>query len=735
MVTQPQSPSRLAFGPFEVDPAADELLKGGTRIRLPGQPFQILLMLLAHPGEVVTREQLRDQIWNEGTFVDFEHGLNAAMNKLRRALGDSADNPRYIETVPGRGYRFIGTLEHRLRPPLAILTPPPQHPAATPAAKPRFFSPKFAWLLATMATAFGIWGLTTLLTTKRESGPRKVVQFDISQPPGSVYSPPIARQPFAISPDGARLAFTATGVGGTRIWTRDLAALDLRPVPGTEGTLSVFWSPDSKSIFFTVRRSLKQTNLDSGSTRTVANLNKHAIYGAWRSNHDLVLYMGQRTFYELTVDNGAVHELPPADMRWLQFLPGTDQYVSVVFDPALRRYRTTATDFVTRKSTPLMEADSRVEYAPPLRPGQPGYLLFIRGGSLLAQPFDAKRLLLIGEPSPIVQNVLFFRPTASASFSVSDNGVLVYQAGAPLSELRWYDRAGNVTGTAGGPVPFSGPLRLSPDGRNVVADVWSPDFGNRDIWLFSQDGKEKRRLTVPTAQHIRPIWSPDGKRVIFCSSQTGPCVLTSLETNEGSKEIQLKEAIHTKAPADLQIPTDWSRDGRFITYDTSIGEQEREVWLAAASDGKSAPLLHGEFAQWGAAFSPDTKRIAFISDESGRPEVYVQAFEPLPTPHTIGERRQVSRDGAWLVRWRPDGREIFYLGLDNWLHAVPVKAPLQFGQPGRLFQVPGTSQYDTSSDFQFDVTHDGQHFIMSTTGSMIPPNFTVIENWQDKFSR
>ena len=341
----------------------------------------------------------------------------------------------------------------------------------------------------------------------------------------------------------------------------------------------------------------------------------------------------------------------------------------------------------------------------------------------------------MGEPSPIVQNVLFFRPTASASFSVSDNGVLAYQAGAPLSELRWYDRAGNVTGTAGGPAPFSGPLRLSPDGHQVVADVWSPDFGNRDAWLFSQDGKEKRRLTFPTAQHIRPVWSPDGNRIIFCGSQTGACTLTSLETTEGSKEMPLKEALHTPLPGNLQLATDWSRDGRFIIFDTSIGESEQEVWLADASDGRAAPLLHSEFSQWGAAFSPDSKRIAFISNESGRPETYVQAFEPLPTPHPVGERRQVSRDGAWLVRWRKDGREIFYVGLDNWLHAVPVEAPLQFGQPARLFQIPGTSQYDSYSDFQFDVAPDGQHFIMSTTGSMTPPNFTVVENWQDKFRR
>jgi Tol biopolymer transport system component len=207
----------------------------------------------------------------------------------------------------------------------------------------------------------------------------------------------------------------------------------------------------------------------------------------------------------------------------------------------------------------------------------------------------------------------------------------------------------------------------------------------------------------------------------------------TLETAEGSKEQPLKEPLQAPPPGDLQIPTDWSRDGRFIAYDTSIGEEEREIWLADAVDGKVVPLLHSEFAQWGAAFAPDSKSIAFISDESGRPEVYVQAFESVPSLRMVGERRQISRNGAWLVRWRPDGREIFFVSLDNWLHAVPVEAPTQFGEPKPLFRIPGTSEYGTSSDFQFDVTRDGQRFLMTATGSAAPPDFTVIQNWQDKF--
>lgn len=392
-------------------------------------------------------------------------------------------------------------------------------------------------------------------------------------------------------------------------------------------------------------------------------------------------------------------------------------------------------NYVSHKSVALMETDSRVQYAPPRRAGEAGYLLFIRGASLLAQSFDADRSRLAGQPFPIIHNVTYFSPTVSPCFSVSQNGVLVYQTGFPISELRWYDRTGHVVGGAGRPLPYVGTVRISPDGQRVAAAVWTPDNGGMDIWVFAANAKESRRLTYPPAVHGRPVWSADGRRVMFFSTLAGPPQLASLNTAENSKEQPLMNGAFQALSDPVQMPTDWSGDGRFVAFDTGLGEEELEVWLADTAQSKIVPLLHNEFAQWGAVFSPDGKRLAFVSEQSGRPEVYVQEFDSVPSPRLAGERRQVSSDGAWIVRWRPDGRELFYVGTDNWLHAALVEGPLQFGEPKRLFKIAGTSQYATTSDFQFDVTRDGQRFIMSTTGSVAPPPFTVIENWQDKFRR
>ena len=203
MATQPHTTVCLIFGSFEVDVAAGELRKGRVRVPLAQQPLRVLLLLLDPPGELVTREQLRDKLWAEGTFVDFERGLNSAINKLRRALSDSAEKPHYIETVPGRGYRFVTAVERSVigsSPSATNSTAVIVDPVAAPV--PRTV-PSGVWLtLLAMAIAFGFGLAVPRIVTKPSFVTKPVLQFVVSPPAGTIFAPPIGRQPFAISPDG-----------------------------------------------------------------------------------------------------------------------------------------------------------------------------------------------------------------------------------------------------------------------------------------------------------------------------------------------------------------------------------------------------------------------------------------------------------------------------------------------------------------------------------------------------
>ena len=669
--------------------------------------------------------------------------LQTIIHSAAPPLGDDVPLPlrmvveKALENAPADRYQSTRDLAVDLRrlarksADVSHATSAPLAPAAQPPKPRKWAAVGLVLLSVVLLAALMSW----VERPASREGARQVVEFDIPAPAGTIFAPSITRQPFAISPDGKRLAFTATGTNGTNIWLRDLASPDMRPVPGTEGAWAVFWSPDSRSIYYSVKLSVKQTDLETGSSRVVTQTPHIVQLGTFRSNGNLVLYMGQGDLMELRAVDGTLTKLPVVKgVRWPQFLPGGDRLLYSACDGQV--CSAFAADATNSKPVTLMATNSRVEYAPPRGAGDTGDLLFMRGASLLAQPFDAAHMRLSGEPFPVAQNVPYYGPVMSANFSVSTNGVLVFQSGFPDAEIKWYDRDGNVVGTVGKPAALWGQLRLAPDGRRAVATLWTADNGGTGIWTFDESGKESRRLTFPPDVHRRAVWSPDGTKLALGRSPTvGGPQLGLLDVASGQTEWFLDPASAAGAHQPHALPTDWSRDGRFIALDDGIGSEVKEVWLADTTEHKFAPLFRNTYAVWGTAFSRDVRQVAFVAADSGRPEVYVQAFEATPVPHVAGERKQISRDGAWLVRWRPDGSELFFVGLDNSFQAVTVRGPLDFAEPHVLFHIPGAGQYGTTRDFQFDVSADGKRFLMPTTGSVAPLPLTVIENWQDKFHR
>jgi Tol biopolymer transport system component len=288
--------------------------------------------------------------------------------------------------------------------------------------------------------------------------------------------------------------------------------------------------------------------------------------------------------------------------------------------------------------------------------------LYIRRGSLVAQAFDAKVLGLIGHPFPIAENVFWFGPTAAAAASVSRNGVLVYRALPSPAQLKWVDRAGQQAATFGQPARFMTQFCLSSDRTRLDASVYDVETGGPQLWIFDLAAGSARRISRGPGISGGPVWSPGGRRVAVARADGSTPRLSVRLVDENAPD-------ELVAPAPFQAPSDWSRDGRFIAYQTSgsVGAPGADVYVVDLAQGhRLVPLVRSAAQELGARFSPDGNWLAYLSDQSGRFEAYVQPFQTTPDPALRGTPGQVSTNAATILRWRPDGKELFYISGDNW---------------------------------------------------------------------
>jgi DNA-binding winged helix-turn-helix (wHTH) protein/Tol biopolymer transport system component len=708
---------RYRFGLIDVDPASGEIYKSGLRVRVPKKPFQILLALLERPGEVVTRETLRAQLWSHDTFVEFEHALNAAINRLRLSLGDDAANPCYIETVPGRGYRLIVPVETPARPVVIELPPPGSAPHRS----------RWLWLSAVAVLA----ALTTGVWIGRRSRPLPalgpIVRFTISPPPGAVFVPSTGRQAFQLSPDGRYLAFTARGADTLRsLWIRDLGQPESRELPDTRDAYSVFWSPDGGYLYYTVFNggALRRTSLTGGPYDLLAQLPPR-FFSAWFHQGE-IRSADHDHGWAVPIAGGSPRKLAIAQ-PWAQPLPKGDRVIYTAWDEArsINEVRLAAPD---QPGTTLFESDSRVFLTPSSRNPDRSWLLYLRGGNLVARGFDHKAGRLTSDgPFPITSQVPYFRTTGSVEASVA-GGTLVWLDHPDRSQLVWVDREGRELSSVGPVLSSFNNVRLSADGRWAVIPVVDRARGILDIWTVEIGTGAVRKVSTSEATLDMPVISPDADRIV-CAKAGGrpPLMLTMLILRDG--------VVPDKLPAGLpegysQLPTDWSPDGRFIAMTCSPFARDRQQNADAylvdlARNGELVPLLVSPRVEGGAIFAPDGRSIAFLSDESGHREVYVQRFDPEARRLT-GIRRQISRGGAAIVRWPKPGRELFYLGADYWIYAATLT-----GEPKRLFLVSQHAASRLHPPFGFDVAPGGDRFLLPAYRGDRPSLLAVVLNWEN----
>ena len=539
--------------------------------------------------------------------------------------------------------------------------------------------------------------------------------------------------PALVSPDGRRIVFTATSSadGTSQLWVRALDALAAQPLPGTEGGVAAFWSPDSRMIVFAAGGKLRKIDAAGGPPLTLADA--PAMRGGAWSPQGVIVFAPTQTspLMRVATSGGATAPATKLDAahgetshRFPWFLPDGRHFLfqAGAADGARDHAFVCIGSLDSPETKVLLEADTNAIYSQ-------GYVLFLRETTLMAQPFDPKRLALTGDAKPMAEQVLHSYTTASqwhGLFSASETGLLAYQAGAGSDNLRltWMDRSGKRVSTVGDPADL-GTMQVSPDQKSAAVTVtegMNAGKDNSDIWTYDLARGLRTRFTFDPAAEAHPVWSPDGRSIAFDSNRKGHFDLyRKASDGTGAEELLYTDALE-------KHPSSWSPDGKFLFY-TATGDPKmgQDIWvLPLAAGAKPFPVVQTPFNELQAQFSPDGKWVAYQSNESGRMEIYVIPFHS--EGGALGGKRQVSAAGGIQARWRSDGKELFFVAQGKLMAAeVGVKGgTFEVGQVTVLF-----GGLITGKGLLYDVAAGGQRFLAvlppEQTGN--PESLTIVQSW------
>jgi eukaryotic-like serine/threonine-protein kinase len=531
----------------------------------------------------------------------------------------------------------------------------------------------------------------------------------------------------AISPDGRTVVFVAASSGSPKVWVRPLDSTVARELPGTEGAQFPFWSPDSQSLGFFANGKLQRLELAGGPAATLADA-PNGRGGAWSSQGIIVFTpSAASSLRQVAATGGPVIALTTLDTargenthRWPVFLPdgrrllflvrSDNPHTSGIYLSSLER---------PLDKTQVLETSMDAIYSP-ARGKHPAYLYWVRQQSLLAQPFDSEHAQFSGDAVPVPgAHIVALTPGyGRSSASVSNDGTIFFGTGSDRYQLSWLNREGKLLSTVGRPDRYAA-VRISPDGKRIVV-VLADSSGNPDTWLLELARGIPSRLTF-NGSFGTGVWSPDGQRIAY--HLLNNTKLLEKSASGAGQEETVFQSQHTV------YLNDWSCDGRYLVY-TQVGpDGQSELWLLPLSgDHKPLAFLKSKFNEFQGQVSPDSKWIAYTSDESGRSEVYVQSFP------VVGARWLVSNGGGNFARWRRDGKELFYRALDGKLMVAAIRNAargLEFGTPAALFRI---SEPQGQFSYAYDVAPDGQRILALVPARVTgdAASLTVVVNWDAK---
>jgi len=578
-------------------------------------------------------------------------------------------------------------------------------------------TPRWSWAVEGV---FALAAAAVSFVHFRETQPEpQMVLTAILPPEKSVVTSRGNSGPMALSPDGKRIAFAATGEDGkSQLWIRPLSATAARPVPGSEGGTFPFWSPESRYLAFFAGGKLKKIDTAGGPPVILADA-PNPRGGAW-STSGMIVFAPNNNVGGLVKISSLGGDSAPVTAPGLEngnsrapwFLPDGRHFLFISLRPP-NHVQLLLASLDSSEVKPIAETGSNAVYSE-------GRLLYLREDILMAQAFDLKALAAMGDAVPIAELIQrAFSPNTIGMFSVSASGLLAYMRGVGDYglQLTWFDRTGKSLGTIGEPRSFSS-IALSPGAKTLVASFY--DSLGMDVWTYDLARGLPARFTFDPARDDFPVWSPDGRSVVFNSVRKGHWDLYRKSADGSGVEELLYSDDREK------YPNTWTPDGKSLLFQTLDGKADSWV-LTMTPESPGAPLKAVQFlpgvssARW-AKFSPDGRWVAYYAEESQRGEVYVSPFL-----HS-GSKRQISTNGGTKPRWRQDGKEIFYLSPEGQLMATEVRIGGETVEVGATHALFGG--IPLGNGYGYDISADGQR-ILATVAKDQKSNepITLVQNW------